>query len=233
MAKRPARAAPMTRNRLSPNAGSPRSSADSVSGRSSLRCGCCCTTSTAGARPRPSRPMTNACLPICGKAPSAWKDGSRHLRPSWTPRRPDGGDGRNDHRRRPQFPIGQSASALSRPGCGRDLRSLRRDWPTILASRSGRCAYGRGVDADDLHALVRSFLYLTAARSSYLADRTAAPVSKSRDEEEFWRSVSGRPEQTFSALRYRFRTLEERLAGLERHVTSDEFKLNRAFRDIE
>lgn len=56
---------------------------------------------------------------------------------------------------------------------------------------------------------------------------------KSRDEEEFWRSVSGRPEQTFSALRYRFRALEDRLAGLERHVTSDEFKLHRAFRDIE
>ncbi len=39
--------------------------------------------------------------------------------------------------------------------------------------------------------------------------------------------------QTFSGLRYKFRDLEQRLAGLERHVTSEEFKLNRAFRDIE
>ncbi len=73
--------------------------------------------------------------------------------------------------------------------------------------------------------------YLMAA--IFLPRRPERKPYRSRDEEEFWRSVSGRPEQTFSALRYRFRTLEERLAGLERHVTSDEFKLNRAFRDIE
>ena len=74
-------------------------------------------------------------------------------------------------------------------------------------------------------------MYLMA--SIFLPRRPDRKPYRSRDEEEFWRSVSGRPEQTFSALRYRFRTLEERLAGLERHVTSDEFKLNRAFRDIE
>ncbi len=56
---------------------------------------------------------------------------------------------------------------------------------------------------------------------------------RNRDEEDFWRSVSVRPDQTFSGLRYKFRDLEQRLAGLERHVTSEEFKLNRAFRDIE
>ena len=75
------------------------------------------------------------------------------------------------------------------------------------------------------------FTYLMA--SIFLPRRPEQKPYRSRDEEEFWRSVSGRPEQTFSALRYRFRSLEERLAGLERHVTSDEFKLNRAFRDIE
>ena len=75
------------------------------------------------------------------------------------------------------------------------------------------------------------FLYVTAA--IFVPRRPEERPYRSRDEEEFWRSVSGRPEQTLSALRYRFRTLEERLAGLERHVTSDEFKLHRAFRDIE
>ena len=71
------------------------------------------------------------------------------------------------------------------------------------------------------------------AASVFLPRRPEKKPFQNRDEEEFWRAVSGRPEQTFSELRYRFRSLEERLAGLERHVTSDEFKLNRAFRDIE
>lgn len=75
------------------------------------------------------------------------------------------------------------------------------------------------------------FLYLGAA--IFLPRRPEKRPYRSHDEEVFWRSVSGRPEQTLSALRYRFRTLEERLAGLEGHVTSDEFKLHRAFRDIE
>lgn len=73
--------------------------------------------------------------------------------------------------------------------------------------------------------------YLMAA--IFIPRRPDRRPYRSRDEEEFWRSVSGRPEQTFSAMRYRFRALEERLAGLERHVTSDEFKLHRDFRDIE
>ena len=88
-------------------------------------------------------------------------------------------------------------------------------------------------------AVLMLFFFPPWAVISYLAASIFVPRRpdrrpyRSRDEEEFWRSVSGRPEQTFSALRYRFRALEERLAGLERHVTSDEFKLNRAFRDIE
>lgn len=75
------------------------------------------------------------------------------------------------------------------------------------------------------------FLYFMAA--IFVPRRPEERPYRSPDEEEFWRSVSGRPEQTLSSLRYRFRTLEERLAGLEKHVTSDEFKLHRAFRDIE
>ncbi len=88
-------------------------------------------------------------------------------------------------------------------------------------------------------AVLLLFFFPPWAVISYLAASIFVPRRperrpyRSRDEEEFWRSVSGRPEQTFSTLRYRFRALEERLAGLERHVTSDEFKLNRAFRDIE
>jgi len=63
--------------------------------------------------------------------------------------------------------------------------------------------------------------------------RKPSPVYGTGEEAVFWRSVSMRPADTFSGLRYRFRTLEDRLARLEKHVTSKEYKLNRDFRDLE
>jgi phage shock protein C len=56
---------------------------------------------------------------------------------------------------------------------------------------------------------------------------------RSPDEEVFWRSVSVQPADTFSAIRHSFRELEQRVVGIERYVTSSEFKLNRDFRDLE
>lgn len=58
-------------------------------------------------------------------------------------------------------------------------------------------------------------------------------IYRNPDEETFWRAVSGRPVETFSAIRHKFRELDLRLIGLERHVTSAEFDLNRQFRDLE
>lgn len=64
--------------------------------------------------------------------------------------------------------------------------------------------------------------------------RTVAEQSEMRPEEDaFWRGVERRPATTFSNLRYQFRDLEERLAGLERSVTSKEWKLRQQFRDLE
>ena len=63
--------------------------------------------------------------------------------------------------------------------------------------------------------------------------RKPSPVYGTGEEAAFWRDVSTRPSDTFSGLRYRFRTLEARLAGLEKHVTSKEFKLHRDFKDLE
>lgn len=63
--------------------------------------------------------------------------------------------------------------------------------------------------------------------------RKPSPVYGTGEEAVFWRSVSMRPADTFSSLRYRFRTLEDRLVRLEKHVTSKEYKLNRDFRDLE
>ena len=52
-------------------------------------------------------------------------------------------------------------------------------------------------------------------------------------DEQFWRNVSTRPGVTFSQLRHTFRGLEERIASMERAVTTEEYGLDRAFREIE
>lgn len=56
---------------------------------------------------------------------------------------------------------------------------------------------------------------------------------KTPEEERFWRTFSTRPKATFSELKHRFRALDARLADLERAVTSDEYGLRKAFRDLE
>jgi phage shock protein C len=52
-------------------------------------------------------------------------------------------------------------------------------------------------------------------------------------EEAFWREVSLKPTVTLSRLRYTFRDLDRRMADMEREVTSENFRLRRAFQEIE
>jgi phage shock protein C len=59
------------------------------------------------------------------------------------------------------------------------------------------------------------------------------PRSLSPDEDRFWSSVSDRPAETFSNIRYKFKDMDDRLARMERSVTSEEWKLKREFRDLE
>ncbi len=59
------------------------------------------------------------------------------------------------------------------------------------------------------------------------------PRNLTPDEERFWSNVSDRPAETFSNIRYKFRDLDDRLARMERSVTSEEWKLKRDFRDLE
>lgn len=63
--------------------------------------------------------------------------------------------------------------------------------------------------------------------------RPYRPRNLSPDEERFWTSVSDRPGETFSNIKYRFRDMDERLATMERIVTSDEWRLRRQFKDLE
>lgn len=57
--------------------------------------------------------------------------------------------------------------------------------------------------------------------------------SLSREEDEFWRNVSDRPNVTFGNLKYTFMDLEQRLQGLERNVTDSEWRLRKEFKDLE
>jgi len=65
--------------------------------------------------------------------------------------------------------------------------------------------------------------------------RTRADYAQpdSPEEEAFWRGVSDSPRATFGNLKYSYMDLEERLRRLERDVTSDEWRLRKAFRDLE
>lgn len=87
-------------------------------------------------------------------------------------------------------------------------------------------------------AVVLGLIFFPHILIAYLAaavflKRRPRLLYRSPDEEVFWRSVSVQPADTFSAIRHNFRELEQRLAGMERYVTSSEFKLNRDFRDLE
>lgn len=55
----------------------------------------------------------------------------------------------------------------------------------------------------------------------------------SEAEESFWQGVSDRPKVTLSNIRYKFMDLEDRMQGIEKAVTSDEWRLRKQFRDLE
>lgn len=66
-----------------------------------------------------------------------------------------------------------------------------------------------------------------------LPERPAAVIYDTPEEERFWRNVSTRPKATMSELRHRYRELEGRLIAMEQIVTSEEYDLGRAFRDLD
>lgn len=75
-------------------------------------------------------------------------------------------------------------------------------------------------------------IYIIAAIAIKPA-RQESPAYRSTEEERFWRTFSTRPKATFSELKHRFRAIETRIADLESAVTSDEYGLRKAFRDLE
>lgn len=53
------------------------------------------------------------------------------------------------------------------------------------------------------------------------------------EEEEFWRTLTTKPDRTLAGLQHKFHDMERRLIGLETYVTSSEFELNRAINDLD
>ena len=59
------------------------------------------------------------------------------------------------------------------------------------------------------------------------------PERRSPEEERFWRTFSVKPTATFSELKHRFRAIDARVSDMERAVTSNEYGLKKAFKDLE
>ena len=70
--------------------------------------------------------------------------------------------------------------------------------------------------------LFRSFLVPAAPKTS----------GEPHYDPEFRRAIRAAPRQTLSEVKRRFRSLDSRLARLERYVTSPRFNLDREFRKL-
>ncbi len=128
------------------------------------------------------------------------------------------------------------------PGPGPNFHRLTRD--TRNKKLAGVCAgiarfYGWDPTLVRIGWLGSFFFFGPLSLFGYLAaawlikpDR-GAPVYRTPEEERFWRTFSVKPKATFSELKHRFRALDARVGEMERAVTSDEYGLRKAFRDLE
>jgi len=66
-----------------------------------------------------------------------------------------------------------------------------------------------------------------------LVPAQATSVLEPRVDKNFRKALRSSPAQTMSDVRRRFGSLDRRLAGLEKYVTSSRYQLDREFRDLE
>ncbi|WP_165793756.1 envelope stress response membrane protein PspC [Hyphococcus luteus] len=135
------------------------------------------------------------------------------------------------------------AYRAGQPGPGPNFHRLRRN--TRRGKIAGVCAgladyFGWSVKwVRVLSILLTVFffpfpIFAYVAAAIFIKPDDGPPVEyRDQEEERFWRTFSTRPKATFSELKHRFRALDARLADLERAVTSDEYGLRKAFRDLE
>lgn len=62
---------------------------------------------------------------------------------------------------------------------------------------------------------------------AWLLDQQPSDLFESEAEAAFWQQVRTEPSKTLAGLKHKFRTLELRLRGLETHVTSPGYKIDR------
>lgn len=128
------------------------------------------------------------------------------------------------------------------PGPGPNMHRLRRN--TRRGKIAGVCAgvaeyFGWSVKWTRIAAILLTIFFFPAPIIIYLVAAMImkpvhdAPAYPSPEEERFWRTFSTKPKATFSELKHRFRAVETRIADLESAVTSDEYGLRKAFRDLE
>ena len=129
------------------------------------------------------------------------------------------------------------------PGPGPNRHRLYKDWNNKVFT--GVCAgiakYYGWRDANWLRFgwIMMTFFFGPLPVIAYvflaiiLKPEPKGPLYETPEEEQFWRTFSTRPRMTFSELKHRFRALDRRLADLEQAVTSDEYGLRKAFRDLE
>jgi phage shock protein C len=119
-------------------------------------------------------------------------------------------------------------------------KRLYRSRDKVIAGVCGGVAERMGWDATVVR-IVAAIMFFSGGfiLPVYLVIWAITPVQPYRprnltpDEERFWTSVSDRPRETFSNIRYKFKDMDDRLARMERAVTSEEWKLKREFRDLE
>ncbi len=75
--------------------------------------------------------------------------------------------------------------------------------------------------------------YIVACCVMKRAPVATRPADPTEADAQFWRTASTHPRVTFSQLRHTFRGLEGRIVEMERAVTNEEYRLNRAFREVE
>jgi len=129
------------------------------------------------------------------------------------------------------------------PGPGPNFYQLRRD--TRNGKIAGVCAGLANHFRFDRNVVrlgwIVSFFFLgpislfAYAVMAFVVKPQEAPIVRkhSAEEERFWRTFSVKPTATFSELKHRFRAIDARVSDMERAVTSNEYGLKKAFRDLE
>lgn len=118
-------------------------------------------------------------------------------------------------------------------------RSFYRD--TDRAKLGGVCAglaeyFGFNLCVTRFLAVVAFFVAMPMTIIAYLAAVLLIPARSARNDRpadpEFRRAVRSSPAQTADDIRRRFRSLDRRLASMEKYVTSSRYELDREFRNL-